>query len=256
MSNPQPPRPRPPFAGLTLLLVEDSRFASDAVRLICRALGLRMRRADSLGAAWRHLSHSRPDVLIADLGLPDGSGLALLSRMRSHRPRPLAMLAISGDPGLRSAALEAGADGFLEKPIASLAAFEAALREALPRRGGWAKGTEDWPGQSAERLRRVKTENPPRPDALAYFDDLRRAQHGLALIRAGLSAPDGKGAERPPEMRARYLARFVHGVARSAADPALARAANSLQAAPRQGAPELTQLFRLVEERLRDRPPI
>ncbi|MCT8159124.1 response regulator [Pseudoruegeria sp. SHC-113] len=245
---------RPPLAGLTMLLVEDSRFASDAIRLMCRALGLRMRRADSLSAAWRHLARSRPDVLLADLGLPDGSGLALLSRLRSHSPRPLALLATSGDPELRGAALEAGADGFIEKPIPSLSGFEAALRKALPPGTPWAEPPGDWP-----RLPTVLEQNgeaAPPPDSLAYFDDLRRARHGLAAIRAGLPAAGKVSAAPSEEMRASYLARFVHGLARGAADPALEQAAKALPSSPRRGAPELTQLFHLVEERLRDRPPI
>ena len=106
-----------PLLPQTMLLVEDSRLAAEAVRLLCRRLGVRLRRADSLELAQAHLRVYRPDVLLVDPGLPDGSGLSLIAALgRAHR-RPARVIGFSGDPGMEGACLQAGADAFIAKPL-------------------------------------------------------------------------------------------------------------------------------------------
>lgn len=215
-----------PLAGLTVLVVEDSRYASEAMRLLCLRSGARIRRADCLRSAQRHLATYRPGVVIVDMGLPDGNGAELIRLMGRMQPAPPVVLATSGDPDTRGAAMAAGAQGFLPKPIASLAGFQQAILIALP---------ED------ERPRglRVIADEVIEPDPEALRDDLAHVADVLS------AAPDTAALD--------YIAQFLAGVARSARDGALedaARALSSDQHAGRALAPDLARISGLVHDRL------
>jgi CheY-like chemotaxis protein len=185
-----------PLQGLTVLVVEDSRFAAEAIRLMCQRLGARLRRAETLRAAVAHLAITRPDVVIVDLGLPDGRGEDLLRDLAARTPRPPVILGTSGAPDGRAAALEAGADGFLEKPIPGIAAFQEAILSRLPGRPAGEAGAT------------------PQPDGAALCDDLARA--------ADLLRDDAENSA--------YVAGFLAGIARSLGDPALAGIARDVAA--------------------------
>lgn len=184
--------------GVTILLVEDSRFASDGVRRLAMAVGARLRRAESLALARRHLATYRPDVVIVDIGLPDGSGLELVHDLTRRCPGAPVVLALSGDPDMEERALRAGAADFLCKPIGSLGDFQQAVLRHLP-------------GREASRLAPV----PQGSDPLALVED-------LTLVKSMLTRPLG-AAQRS------YLARFLGGLARDIGDPDLALAATDLR---------------------------
>ncbi|MES2667355.1 MAG: response regulator [Pseudomonadota bacterium] len=193
--------PAQPLQGLTLLGVEDSRFASDALRLMCQRSGARLRRADSLLAAQAHLRVYRPDVILIDLGLPDGRGEGLIRQLALAGPvvqRPV-ILGMSGDPAGRDSALAAGAAGFLDKPLASLARFQASILAHLPDRF----------------LHQPGPDGSVSPDPMALRDDLARAARLVASLQA----------TQPDAPQRRYLAGFLSGLARSAQDSDLAEAA-------------------------------
>ena len=220
----RPSRERP-LAGLTVLLVEDSRFASEAIRLMCLRSGARLRRADSLAAARRHLQSYRPSVVIVDMGLPDGSGAELIGDLALALPRLPVLLATSGDPATRALAEAHGADGFLAKPVASLGVFQQAILCHLP--------AEACPAGP----RPVPTEAIT-PDLLALRDDLSEAAAIMAV----------------PVDRARlgYLAQFLCSVAHAAADTRLEEAAAALgRSGPGEGQERaLGRVAGMVERRL------
>ena len=118
---PHYPRSDRPLFGLTVLVVEDSKFACEGIRLLCLRSGARIRRADCLRSARRHLQVYRPSVVIIDLGLPDGNGTELIEEINAASPRVGIVLATSGDSFGEAVALAAGADGFfcqaVGKPI-------------------------------------------------------------------------------------------------------------------------------------------
>lgn len=215
-----PARAALPLQGLTILAVEDSRFASEALRLMCHRSGARLRRADSLQAARQHLRVYRPDVVIVDLGLPDGRGEGLIRDLAMTTPRLAVLLGTSGDPDGRAAALAAGACGYIEKPLDSLVAFQQAVLRHLPdRMSGLLADTDAL-----------------HPDPLALHDDMALA---ATLIAAG-----------PTPQQRRYLAGFVGGFARHAHDAALEKAAGAVLDAT---AP-LDPLARLLQHRLTQGP--
>lgn len=218
-------KPRPtaqrPLLGLTVLVVEDSRFASEALRLLCLRSGARIRRADSIAAADRHLTVYRPSVAIVDIGLPDGSGLDLIRQLNGARPRVTALLGTSGsDPEEAERAVEAaGGDGFLPKPMDSLAAFQTLILSHLPA------------DMHPTRPRKADTSQ-VLPDALAYREDL---SHAASLL----------DSDQPP---VDYLRPFLIGVARVAHDDALEARARAL--ASTLSGPDVQDLQSMLSERI------
>ena len=210
-----------PLQGLTILAVEDSRYACEALRLIAQRAGARLRRAETLETARAHLRTYRPDVAIVDLGLPDGRGEALIRELVLALPRTGAIIGMSGLPSGRGSALAAGADGFLEKPLAGYRAFCEMVSRFLPDR-------VDLPGAEL-------TLPLPAPDLLALQDDLERAAQELA--------------HDPDRARQRYLTGFLAGIARVTQDQDLARASD--QAA--QGPDGMAPLRALLTARLAGR---
>ena len=218
-----------PLAGLTVLVVEDSRFASEAVRLLCLKSGARIRRADSLRAARRHLSVYAPTVLIVDLGLPDGSGLDLIRDFNSVSPRIPVILASSGDDRQFGLATDAGADGTLLKPIESLSIFQNAVLAHLP--------VDQHPGGL-----RIVSNEVVSPDQVALHDD-------LAHIADVLTTSED-------ERTIDYITQFLTGVARSAHDTPLEDAAATLAARRIAGGPygsDLARVAGLLQDRIQRR---
>lgn len=226
------PTPNRPLLGLTILVVEDSRFACEAMRLLCLRSGARIRRADCLRSARRHLQVYRPSVIIVDLGLPDGSGTDLIEELSQTAPRVSVILGTSGDDFAQDAAIAAGADGFLAKPITSLAAFQEAILSRLP--------ADRQPAGP-----RVLHDENICPDPIAYHDDMAHVADVLG------DHSEGKILD--------YVAQFIGGVARSADDTVLADAAAGLARARAAGGPvahDTARLAGLVQERLQQQKAI
>jgi len=117
---------------MNVLLVDDDPELCRLVGTALRREGHVVRSAESLAAARKALGDG-PDVVVLDLDLPDGSGLALCHELRrAGRSVPVLILTASGQTSARVDGLDAGADDYLVKPFA-LAELRARVR-ALGRR--------------------------------------------------------------------------------------------------------------------------
>ncbi|MBD3665811.1 response regulator [Sulfitobacter aestuariivivens] len=215
-----------PLLGLTILVVEDSRYACEAIRLLCLRSGARIRRADCLRSARRHLQVYRPSVLIVDLGLPDGNGLDLIAELHETQPRVDAILGMSADLHLEEDAIAAGADGFMPKPITAIGVFQECILSLLPV-------------ERRPRGVRVLNEDTVHPDHIAFQDD-------MAHIAEVLEDP-------PNETALDYAAQFLNGLARSTQDTRLGEAAQALADKRAKGAASASEtavLAALVQTRL------
>jgi PAS domain S-box-containing protein len=114
--------------SLRILLVEDN---ADTLRVMARLLGRRGHRvttADGIAAALRAAQGNEFDLLISDLGLPDGNGLDLIRRLRESHANPIPGIALSGF-GMDEDVRRSREAGFLEhliKPI-DFASLEQAI---------------------------------------------------------------------------------------------------------------------------------
>lgn len=229
----RPPTAERPLLGQTILMVEDSRFACEALRLICQRSGARIRRADNLASANRHLRSYRPGIVLVDVGLPDGSGLDLIRQLADADPPIGVIMAMSGDDTNANAALAAGANGFLAKPITSVSTFQEVILAELPK-------------HARPSDLRIITTDEVAPDRLALRDDLALAAELLT------PAPDRPTLD--------YLTTFLIGVAKIAHDAPLAKAVDKL-AQSRHGdalPPDtvLSDLTGLLRDRLHSGTPV
>ena len=119
---------------LKVLLAEDDRSLRNTLRDALALEGYEVLTAASLAEGLALLAHAGPDLLILDLGLPDGDGAALLAALRRRRNAPaLVISARQADPQ-KIALLDAGADDYLVKPF-SIGELLARMRVALRHRG-------------------------------------------------------------------------------------------------------------------------
>ena len=124
-----------------LLLLEDDPAIARTVAYALERDGLAVTHSLLVHDARQQLQRTRFDLLVLDVGLPDGSGLDLLRDVRSAAPTaalPVLMLSAHGEEIDRVLGLELGADDYLTKPFSPR---ELAARvKALLRRAGNGNG--------------------------------------------------------------------------------------------------------------------
>ena len=104
-------------AGYSILVVEDEAAIRRFVRLALGAEGHTVHEADSVARGLIEAGTRRPDLVVLDLGLPDGDGIEVIRGLRSWSTVPVIVLSARSQEADKIAALEAGADDYLVKPF-------------------------------------------------------------------------------------------------------------------------------------------
>ena len=116
-----------------VLVIEDEKQIRRFVRLALEAEGCQVAEAETMSHGLIGAGTRKPDLLILDLGLPDGDGIDLIRDLRSWSDVPVLILSARSQENDKIDALDAGADDYLTKPF-SVGELRARVRALLRRR--------------------------------------------------------------------------------------------------------------------------
>jgi two-component system KDP operon response regulator KdpE len=119
---------------LRVLVIEDDREIRRLLQSSLRVEGFTVETAVSLSEATALLRHSLPDLVLLDLGLPDGDGAELVRELRRKHAFPVLVVSARHQEAEKVKLLDAGADDYLTKPF-SVGELLARIRVALRHRG-------------------------------------------------------------------------------------------------------------------------
>ena len=114
-----------------ILAVEDEPDIRRILRALLEGDQYRFIEAETAERGEIEARSHKPDLLLVDLGLPDGNGIDLIRRIRAWSPVPIIVLSARTMEEQKIAALDAGADDYVTKPFSTpelLARVRAALR--------------------------------------------------------------------------------------------------------------------------------
>ncbi|RIX45058.1 MAG: two-component system response regulator KdpE [Rhodocyclales bacterium GT-UBC] len=116
-----------------VLLIEDEKQIRRFVRLAVEEEGCQVVEAETKARGLIEAGLCKPDLLILDLGLPDGNGIDLIRDLRGWSDVPVLILSARTQENDKIDALDAGADDYLTKPF-SVGELRARVRALLRRR--------------------------------------------------------------------------------------------------------------------------
>ena len=119
----------------TILVIDDDLQLRRFLRTTLAGHGYAVAEAGTVAEAIDAIARVHPAVILLDLGLPDGDGLALLRRVPPEGRPPVIVLSARGPEGDKVTALDAGAEDYLTKPFGA-SELLAGIRVALRRIGG------------------------------------------------------------------------------------------------------------------------
>ena len=118
-------------AATNVLLVEDDERIRNYIKTSLLSVGYAVLEAETLRMAHMLAASYTPDLILIDLGLPDGDGLSLIHDLRTWSKVPIIVVSARDHEHDKVSALDAGADDYITKPFGAdelLARIRAALR--------------------------------------------------------------------------------------------------------------------------------
>lgn len=177
---------------MKILLIEDDLDLGNGVRIALADQGMEVLWVRTLDDAVRVLDHDSCELVLLDLGLPDGDGMHLLSRLRrDQRTLPVLILSARDTLDDRLRGLDSGADDYLIKP------FE--LAELLSRVRALARRSYGFDGEAIE-VRGLLIHMPTRRVSVAGRP-LELTASEYALLKALLMRTDRVITRRSLEMQ-------------------------------------------------------
>jgi len=123
--------------GSTILVVDDDLHVRRFLRTTLAGQGHAVVEAGTVAEALDAIQRVQPAVVLLDLGLPDGDGLAVLRALPAEERPPVIVLSARGQEGDKVIALDAGAEDYLTKPFGAselLARIRVVLRRGFASR--------------------------------------------------------------------------------------------------------------------------
>ena len=105
---------------MTVLLADDNKFQSLILPARLKARGFKVTLAYDAIQAWMAAIQTRPDVIVLDIQMPGGTGIAVLKQLKTSTKTsqiPVVVLSGSIDPQTIPTVKDLGADEFLPKPV-------------------------------------------------------------------------------------------------------------------------------------------
>jgi two-component system KDP operon response regulator KdpE len=157
-----------------VVIIEDELPIRRFLRASLIAEGFRVVEATTVAEGLQVVTHESPDLVLLDLGLPDGDGVTIIHRVRDWSTMPIIVLSARGEEKSKIIALDAGADDYLTKPF-GVGELLARIRVAQRHKSRIEDGDEERSYQSGNLhidfvARQVTRGNRPIPLTKTEFD--------------------------------------------------------------------------------------
>jgi two-component system KDP operon response regulator KdpE len=146
------------LASGTVLIVDDEVPIRRLLRTTLSVQDYNVLEAGSVAEALDMLAAEKVDLVILDLGLPDGDGIEVIRTVRLESETPIIVLSARNDERGKVAALDAGADDYVTKPFGAeelMARVRTAMRHRVQKQGGQPLFQAD--GLCVDLVRRIVT---------------------------------------------------------------------------------------------------